>query len=303
MPEIIWNGVGLVVPDHWEPAGLERDSLLLESGARPVCELKWNVVRGSFSFEKHLKRLAKGHKDADVHGVELADTPEVWVEAVKRLTRSGLRLRSFIWRSDGHRGIGAALHNPGTGLAALVQFFIVEEADESVAAEVLASFRDHSGGKTVPWTLFGLAARVPAEFRLETFSFKPGRYTVSYWRARSARQDNRLPAGKGPGTRLTFERFVPASVLLKESDLETWVGDVLNEPPGSLSVTTTDNGLAWAGVVRTSLLRKLLRRENHARGRVWTTERGNAILSVTTDGTVPMPEEIFKTIVRSYTLV
>lgn len=302
MTAIAWNGIGLAVPDTWEPAGLERDSLLLESGDRPVCELKWNVVRGTFSFDKHLKRLAKGHKGVEVRGVAPEETPDLWSEAVRELERTGLRAQSFMWRSP-HLGIGVALHNPGTGLASLVQFFITAEPDEDQAARVLASFRDHTGGKTIPWSLFGLAGRVPAGFRLETFSFKPGRHTVRYWLPRSPRRQERLPEGKGPGIHLTFERIVPARVLLKGTDLPSWTHDTLEVPPKGLVPEVSDGVVAWAGVARTSLLRKLLRRERHARGRVWTTERGNAILAVIAEGTMPLDEATFDGMVRDYGLV
>lgn len=303
MTRIAWNGIGMEVPESWDPAGLERDSLLLTKNDRPVCELKWNRVQGTFSFDKHLKRLSKGHKDADVRPVNPEETPGSWVEAVRELERTGLRQQSFMWRLGPDLGIGAALHDSGTGLAALVQFFIAGEGDEDQAARVLASFRDHSGGQTLPWALFGLEARVPAGFRLETFSFKPGRYTVSYWLPRSRRSQGRLPEGKGPGTRLTFERFVPAGVLLRNTDLPAWLRKTLEMPPSPLEAEERDTSLAWAGVIKSSLLRKALRRVRHARGRAWTAHPGNAILLVTAEGTVPVDETTFETAVQSYGLV
>ena len=303
MARIAWNGIGIKVPDSWDPSGLERDSLLLTKNDRPVCELKWNRVQGAFSFEKHLKRLSKGYKGADVRAVDPADTPRPWAEAISELERTGLRQQSFMWRLGPDLGIGAALHNPGTGLAALVQFFIAAEQDEDQAARALGSFRDHSGGQTVPWALFGLKARVPSEFRLETFSFKPGRYTVSYWLPRSKRSQGRLPEGKGPGTRLTFERFVPAEVLLRNTDLPTWLRDTLKMPPPPLEPEARDDALAWAGVTKTSLLRKVLRRVRRVRGRAWTTHPGNAILQVTAEGTVPLSAETFEAVVQSYGFV
>ncbi|MEF2230234.1 MAG: hypothetical protein V3571_04835 [Pseudodesulfovibrio sp.] len=303
MADLAWNGVGLSVPDTWEPAGLERDGLLLEHDGRPACELKWSTVQGVFSFDRHLKRLARLHKGVELLSVDLADTPPAWAGAVAELERAGLRLKSFLWRADEHRGLGASLHHPATGLAALVQFFVRDHRDEDTAASVLATLRDHTGGRTVPWTLFGLTARVPAEYRLETFSFRPGRYTVRYWRPRSPRRQGRMPAGKGPGARLVFERFVPADVLLRHADLAAWTRATLDpgldpgpDPGGSA------RAVAWAGVARTSPLRRLLRRERHARGRVWTTPE-NAILAVTVDGTDAMEATVFATVAGSYGLV
>jgi len=299
MTDLAWNGVGLAVPDTWEPSAVERDGLMLECDGLPACELKWNAVRGTFSFDRHIRKLSRRHKDADLLAVDPADTPPAWAEAAVALERSGLRLKSFLWRAGEHRGLGAALHHPATGLAALVQFFVRERADEAVAATVLATLRDLSGGRTIPWTLFGLTARVPAEYRLETFSFRPGRYTVRYWRPRSPRRQDRMPAGKGPGTRLTFERFVPADVLLRRTDLAAWTRETLE--PG-LDPSGSAQNVAWAGAAKTSLLRRLLHREQHARGRAWVTPR-NAILSVAAEGTDAMAETDFETVVKSYELV
>lgn len=302
MAEIVWNGLGLTAPSSWEPVAIERDGLTLAVGDTPACEFKWNRVVGSFSFDKHLKRLTKGNKGAALHGVEEDDTPPAWAAALASLAESGFRSKSFIWRSGQGRGIGAALHNPGTGLAVLVQFFMNDASDEAVAAEVLSTLRDYTAGQTAPWAMFGLAARVPAEFVLDTFSFKPGHYRVAWWRPRSGKHAGKLPPGKGPGTHLVFERFAPASVVLKGTNLEAWVTENVDN---ALAATEREGqaGVEWQGVSKSSLLRKVLRREVHSRGRAWTTSEGNAILSVVAHGTVPAPEAAFNEICGSYELV
>jgi len=304
MTEFIWNGVGLTTPDEWEPSALERDGFLLELDGQPVCELKWSVIQGSFSFEKHLKRLIKEHKAVDMRGVSDDETPFAWQEAAARLIESGIVLHSFIWRTSAHKGIGAALHNPATGLAALIQFFTVSGKDETIAAETLASFRDYLGGKTVPWAMFGLRARVPAQFSLNTFSFKPGHYTIKFWRPKTIKQGSKLPAGKGPGASLIFERYAPASVLLKGKEFDQWILDSLEDPPPKAVPMISDtDGVAWAGLSKTSLLRAFFRREVRAMGRAWTTETGNAILIVSTGGVIPIPGDTFTEICESYELV
>ncbi len=303
MPEYIWNGVGLTAPDGWEPSALERDGLLLEQEGQPVCELKWKTVQGTFSFEKHLKRLTKQHKSVNIHGVEATETPLPWQESATKLGESGLRLHSFIWRTPSHKGIGAALHNPATGLALLVQFFIDTEDDEHLAAEVLATLRDYSGGKTIPWAMFGLAARLPKAFLLDTFSFKPGHYLIKFWQPKSAKQAGKLPAGKGPGLSLTFERFAPASVLLKKMTLATWVQSTLETaPPEDITLEDNSNSVAWLGIAKTSLLRRTLRREVYTAGQVWTPETANAVMAVSATGTLPISEEIFTSVCESYEL-
>jgi hypothetical protein len=304
MPDFAWNGIGLAAPAGWEPSAIERDGLFLADPLGPVCELKWNRVHGTFSFDKHLRKLTKGNRNAVVRAADPDEIPDAWAEAVDRLAESGLRARSFLWRADGSRGLGAALHHPGTGLACLIQFFIRTGDDEPVAAGVLATLRDFTGGKTVPWAMFGLAARVPADFVLDTFSFRPGHYRVAWWRPASGRRSERVPAGKGPGTHLDFERFAPASVLLKGTTLEAWCRDRLaHAPPLSVPVDNGPGRIDWRGAARTSLLRRTLRREVRTRGRAWTPEAGNAVLAVTAEGTVPLSESTFNDICGSFILV
>jgi len=302
MSEVIWNGLGVTTPADWEPVAIERDGLTFASGDRPVCELKWNRIHGSFSFDKHIKRLTKGNKSAGIVGVPEDETPAAWTTALTELAESGIRSKSFLWQTDTHRGMGAALHNPGLGLAALVQFFIYTDEDENLAAEVLASVRDYSQGKSLPWAMFGLTGRVPAEFLLSTFSFKPGHYRVEYWRPKSGKQSGKMPHGKGPGTHLVFERFAPASVVLRETDLASWVAENIDQATED-ALVEHDGGVEWDNITKTNLLRKALRREVQTLGRVWTTDTGNAILSVVTHGVVPAPEPIFNEICESYSLV
>lgn len=302
MIEYRWNGVGLNTPDQWEPSALERDGFLLEQEGRPRCELKWRTVQGTFSFEKHMKKLARGHKDVDMQSVPLEATPEGWQQAALGLAESGILIHSFIWQIHGHKGIGAALHNPATGLAVLIQFFVRDDQDAGQVAEVLASFRDYSSGKTMPWAMFGLQARTPADFRLNTFSFKPGSYTVSFWRPKKDRGD-RIPAGKGPGTALVFERFAPASVLLRETGLEQWVRDMKDGPASSMELAVDHNMVEWVGASKSSLLRRALGREVISVGRVWTTGSGNAILVVRAEGVLPITQDEFTRICESYELV
>ena len=304
MADYAWNGIGLTAPPGWEPSVIERDGLFLADSLGPVCELKWNRVSGTFSFDKHIRKLTKGNKGAVVRAADAVEIPDAWAQSVDRLAESGLRAKSFLWQADGNRGLGAALHHPGTGLACLIQFFIRNEEDEPMAAGVLATLRDFTGGKTVPWTMFGMAARVPADFLLDTFSFQPGHYRVAWWRPASGKRSGRVPTGKGPGTRLDFERFAPASVLLKGTNLEAWCRDRLTHaPPKSVPVDNGPGRIDWRGAAKTSLLRRTLRREVRTCGRAWTPDSGNVVLAVAAEGVVPLGPSTFNDICGSFTLV
>ena len=303
MERVIWNGVGLDVPPAWEPAAVERDGLIFEHEDRPVCELKFRHVRGAFSFDKHIRRLTKSHKGVDVRTVSDSEAPEAWIAAVDALAQSGLRHQSFMWRTPEDKGIGAALFNPATGLAALVQYFVRSDADETAAAESLAAFRDRTGGKTAPFRLFGLEGRVPDGFMLHTFSFKPGHYSISYWRPKSKRHVGRVPSGKGPGTSLVFQRVAPASVLLKETSLVDYVRTMDQAPPENMHIEAEPDRVMWSDRAHTSQLLTFFGKEKHHCGAAWIADPGNAILAVTVAGKVPMDQKAFIAAVESYALV
>jgi hypothetical protein len=304
MTEYRWNRVGLTTPTTWEPSALERDGFLLECEGQPVCELKWKTIQGRFSFEKHIKKLSKGHKNVAIHAVESKDAPEPWRNSVSALEHSGIEVHTFIWSLHDLKGMGAAVHNPATGLAVLIQFFLTSDSSTHTASIVLASFKDFSGGKTTPWAMFGLEARIPSSFALNTFSFKPGYYSVLYWLPKSGKQSDRTPPGKGPGLSLSFERYAPASVLLKETNLMEWIHENLDPTfPKQLVIKKSAEEVAWQGVAKTSMLRNLFGRSVYEQGRVWTTDTGNAILCVRASGHIDMPEITFKTICESYAVV
>lgn len=291
------------MPKDWEPSALERDGFVMARGDMPLCELKWRVVQGSFSFKKHLKRLSKGNKGAEMRPLPDDETPGSWAQAVQKLEQSGLLAASFFWKGLGHDGMGAMLHNPATGLAVLVQFFIRGQHDLDVASEVLSSFRDHTNGKTIPWTMFGLTARVPSSYVLDTFSFKPGHYRVSYWLP-ATKKGERLPPGKGKGVSLIFDRYAPASVFLKGTSLEAWVADNMDGVPKSLNVVESgERRMDWDVIEKTSLVRRVLGREVHSRGRVWVAGDETALLGVHTRGNLPMSADQFNGICESYGIV
>jgi len=304
MTEFRWNRVGLTTPTTWEPSALERDGFLLECEGQPVCELKWRTIQGRFSFEKHIKKLSKGHKNVAIHAVDIQDAPEPWRNSVSTIEQSGMEVHSFIWSLHNLKGMGAALHNPATGLAVLIQFFLASDSSTPTASTVLASFKDFSTGKSTPWAMFGLEGRVPTSFVLNTFSFKPGHYSVLYWLPKSGKQSDRTPPGKGPGVALSFERFAPASVLLKETNLIEWSHSNLAPTlPKQLLTDTPANEVAWQGVTKSSMLRNMLGRSVYEQGRVWMTDTGNAILCVRAYGHLDMPQATFQTICESYAVV
>jgi len=74
-------------------------------------------------------------------------------------------------------------------------------------------------------------------------------------------------------------------------------------PTDSIPVDVGVDHVSWQGVIKTSLLRQVLRRTVHTSGHVWTTDVGNAILAVQAKGNIPMPDKSFTDVCASYELV
>ncbi|WP_243544939.1 hypothetical protein [Pseudodesulfovibrio tunisiensis] len=297
MARIAWNGISLSLPRGWEIAALEKNGFLLHADQRPTCEVKWEQISGAFSFDKHLRKLEREFRETRLQPVDKGETPQVWADAVTRLEWSGLRLQSFSWNTESERGLGAIIHNPDTGLAALIQFFLHKETDTSPAARVLFSFRDHLAGKTRPWTAFGLNARLAGDWRLHEFSFHPGHFSLLFHRS----PDNRETPGKKRGTFLLLQRHAPASVLLENSTLEHWVRTVHAELlPKRQNLETERETISWAGETLASPIRRLLGRDEFSRGRVWLPPETSAILSVAAYGRVKISKREFSEICDRY---
>jgi hypothetical protein len=289
--KLAWNGVSLVVPGLWEPAAIERRYLRLEERGMPRADIQWRRVRGPFDAGRHVRRLAKRFRRDEVRMVE----PEgPWLRPFERLRESGLAAAHVQWQG----GCGGVVHNPATGLAATLQFHDLADHSGSVdiAAGVLASFRDHWAGATLPWRMFGMRARTPSDFLLHGFSFMPGKSLVTL------RRPKRMPAvdapdrdiGRGPGVLLELERLVPADVVLGDRPVSLWAAEYCSE---RIQGETREQG---QGIAWNSLRKRFLRRPVLSMGRIWHDASRNALLGVYGSGDIPLDNHQFDEVCAQY---
>ena len=60
--KLAWNGIHFNTPDQWEVAQIGTRHLILEDETGPVMEIKWGLVKGTFSspkFRPDLKGMLK----------------------------------------------------------------------------------------------------------------------------------------------------------------------------------------------------------------------------------------------------
>ena len=148
---LAWNGIRLSVPANWEVTSLASSYLLLDDSESPVLELKWQQVKGRFSHEANLRRLARSSRVAPKVSLHKKSVPESWQWAL-----AGFEVQAFSWTGSAIHGEGAVIYCPTCQTATLVQFYHTSGRIESLVSEqVLHSFRDHGDDGWIAWSLFG----------------------------------------------------------------------------------------------------------------------------------------------------
>jgi hypothetical protein len=266
-----WNGVRFDAPAAWEIARIGRRHLLLEDSEKPVLEIKWNLVKGNFSLDRQLRRLAAGHDRTLRKRLAREPLPGSWSRALHRFQSAG-----FSWQTEALGGRGAVIHCPRCGTATLVQFYHAAASPADTAAErLLTSFRDHSEEPTTAWSVFDIRAEVPRRFDLKSFRFNVGAYELCF----AAR-----------GGRLCLYRWSPADALLKNSDLQAFGCMQFQLPAGTFGRRThrVDATVGFDHGPPTGRLRRwqhrLQRRPLYRSFRLWHELEQNRLLAVDLEG-------------------
>jgi hypothetical protein len=200
---VAWNGISMRVPSQWEVSSLAKSYLQLDDGMGPVIELKWQQVRGVFSHQDHLKKLARHSRSVPGLSFQETSLPEEWRQALRHF-----ETQSFEWQGGEISGKGVILYCPESQQASLLQFYQPRGlGDSRVHLGVLDSFRDQCEEDMVRWSLFGLNALMPKSFELVRYRFEPGHYQLEF---------------KDGQEFLDLNRWGPADLLLSKSNLLHW---------------------------------------------------------------------------------
>ena len=291
---VAWNGVRLTVARGWELCRIGERYLQFEDDDGPVLELKWQPFKGRAAQDRHLRRLAGGR--ARRQGVDFAvvPLPRAWSAAV-----AGFHARCFTWKGPSTMGKGLVLQCDTCRTVHLIQFLrqdIVQRED--LCSEILRSFRDHPSQSVSGWTkwsVYGIKAEIPDDFRLQRYTFNPGALELTFQGAH--------------GTTLTLYRWGPASVLLNDQSLDRFVTHRLawarfithrvGSPDGDMLLIQaplfTGGGAKW--------IRRLGRRPLYGWLFAAWDEARNRIVAVSALGRRPLPHELLQTISDRYELV
>lgn len=199
---LAWNGLSLTVPGTWHPARLGQRHLYLEDDQGPVFEWKWRTGAGRGGMEAALRALTPKHRARAGEAL-----PDNWLAAL-----NDYELMPLSWAQEGRSGLGAALFDPASGMAAVFQAYGGPDGPDRALCDriagVLASLRLDRPGSPA-FQVYGLTFTPPPGFFLSAFEFLPGRFSLSF----AARR-----------RRLDIVRLAPADVLLGREDLAAVAG-------------------------------------------------------------------------------
>lgn len=188
-----WNGVSLHLPESLPLAELDLNALrAVAADGVTRLELKWQHVGESFSRKRHLEKIRKQLPKQSGFSTAVEDIPESWKSADS----------PFSWREEGDLpGVGAILHAPAKGYAALVQYV---GHNPQTGADILNSIAFHAADAPMPFNIFGISLLAPSQCALTAFNFSPGHFRLTF-----ACKD----------AECTLDRLAPADTLLKQSTL------------------------------------------------------------------------------------
>jgi hypothetical protein len=262
----VWSGIALAIPAAWETGELDDGYALLEYGFRPVLELKTAIIRGRFSFKRHLKQLAKAGKHGPAPHIEAVQPPPEWP-----VFPSTIQLETFTWQGKRTSGLGLILFCHTCQRATLMQIY---DRGLAEAPRIVASFRDHDKPSEPSIAVYDIQATLPATFGLTGFQFEAGRFSLVFARSQET---------------ITLWRWSPADVMLAGcgGDLATLVrqNGLLPDIASPPTRRSADNHVQWQWHRKgpRNRLRDRFRRRPHDSNhllRIWHHRPANRILAV-----------------------
>jgi hypothetical protein len=284
--EIAWYGVRFKIPPDWQLGQIGIRYLLFEDDDGPVMEIKWTPIKGKFSHQAHLKRLASLQKKQVGKSIKAEPVSAEWETALSHFEAS-----EFSWRSGSTHGRGVILFCATCHNASLIQFFFFFSTKiDLIATNILNSFRDHRDDGQVLWSAYDIRALIPETFELKHYRFEAGRYELSF---------------ADGGQHIILYRWAPAAVLLRKQDLVQFarsVADFSKTEPVAGKMNGCDT-VEWSASPASDWGRRLSRFKGNASYHwmgLWHLEAKNRILGVRAEGKKPLDTELLDSICNHY---
>ncbi|NIS59197.1 MAG: hypothetical protein GTO13_00350 [Proteobacteria bacterium] len=285
--EFAWNGIRFVTPAAWQAGRIGARYLMLEEESGPVLEVKWGRVKGVFSHQAQLGRLAALQGKKLGESVRECPLPAAWEKALAKYQATG-----FSWHGRTVGGMGVLLYCPTCQNATLIQFYRKDSNQAGkIPQRLLASFRDHRKENEVIWSLFDIRATIPEKFRLVRYRFEAGEFELAF---------------ASGGQTITLHRWGPASILLCDRDLIQFARTVLSHPRGEPRPVIGADGKAveWTVEPPPTLWGhwwgRIKGKSSFQWFRLWHLEEKNRILGVRVEGRRIIEQDLLERICAGY---
>jgi hypothetical protein len=284
--EVAWNGIRFLIPSSWEMGRIGSRHLILEDQAGPLMEVKWGVVKGAFSHQANLRRLAALHSRQLSAGIQEWPLPSHWQKTLAQFNASG-----FQWHGKADSGRGVILYCPSCRNAAILQFFRQHEPrSEQPWLDILASYRDHRPDGHIFWSIFDIRALLPDGLLLVKYTFAVGKFMLEF---SDGRQKIRL------------YRWAPAAALLAGRDLTQFTKSIPEFAETEPYPLTLDDchAVEWSAFPQGSRqrrIRSLKGKPSFFWLRLWHLEDKNRILGLWAASNAPLDAPMLDRIARDY---
>lgn len=253
-----WDGMRVDIPANMEPVILDRGFVRIAGPDLPVLDLRFGPEKAPFNPDKDGPRLLKA---SGIDGARLAPFRAPWIG----------RMGGGIWAAPSAEARLFVLHLKEK--KAVVAALFSAPPPATLLRTILASLNWAPPDAWRNWRCYDLRFETPPHAALGKASFRPGAFKLEFSLGR---------------TTLVFERLAPASVLLAETSLETWLEKkVLRGHARRLCITSSgptearfaDPTSPWGRI-----LARLPFNPGQVRGGVRHDEAGNRILILTERG-------------------
>lgn len=290
-----WDGISFDLPSKFEVSGIDKKYLQLDNGEQPCIEIRWYDAGKTYKEKTYFRQLAKKVESSSGIKIESTVLPASWKKSLKRFDAT-----AFYWQSDLTTGRGVMFYCKSASQVMLVQFISkCDDCIDEAAIRLFSTLQFHNTGPEIPWRIYDMSATLPVSYTLESFEFKPGRFSISL-------ADNTET--------ISLFRFSPADIILKSTTLGEFSQELFKEEIEKLKLSIAELeyetgatcmfGQEKKPSATTLAMSKISsKRRPYGQIEIRYTQESNRILAVMVCSRQPLAEDRAKSIFKHYEII
>ena len=292
---ISWDGLNFDVPPEFEVSGIDKKFLQLDNGEQPCIELRWYDAGKTYKEKNYFRQLAKKVESASGLKIESSVLPASWKKPLQKFDTT-----AFYWQSDLSTGRGVMFYCKKAAKVMLVQFIGKNEEQIDAAADMIFnSLPFNNPAEDHCWRIYDIKATLPGKLKLESFEFKPGRFSITL-----ADQIETV----------TLYRFSPADIILKQRSLGEFSKELFSEEIKNMNLSRAeleyDKGATCMfgqkkspSTANLALAKLSPKRRPYGQIEIRYTQESNRILAVLVKSRQQIPEDRAQNIFKLYDII